>query len=213
MVNTFLTHSDFKTSAQSLDRQRLGKQRVEAFQILNIIENLEHLSKLFQYPYDGSNLKQWIKDITTAYKNLPYLYVIRDNTTYTIPKDIVKQKSLIDQYLQPNDHIIKLGFSSHPIVVMWFGYTDALKSYINEHIDEWIHRGYNNNMNKYIINKSFDRPKWTYDQEFHKNHRSALLNKEITRKEKPWYQLKQEFLNSGEFIDYIWVDESIIIKE
>ena len=37
MVNTFLISSDFKQSAKFLDWRRLGKQRAEAFQILNII--------------------------------------------------------------------------------------------------------------------------------------------------------------------------------
>jgi len=34
MVNTFLPFQDFKRSAQALDNKRLGKQRVEALQIL-----------------------------------------------------------------------------------------------------------------------------------------------------------------------------------
>jgi len=34
MVNTFLPYADFVEVAQSLDDRRLGKQRVEAFQIL-----------------------------------------------------------------------------------------------------------------------------------------------------------------------------------
>jgi len=34
MVNTFLPYADFVQVAQSLDDRRLGKQRVEAFQIL-----------------------------------------------------------------------------------------------------------------------------------------------------------------------------------
>jgi len=34
MVNTFLPYADFKQVAQSLDDRRLGKQRVEALQIL-----------------------------------------------------------------------------------------------------------------------------------------------------------------------------------
>ena len=34
MVNTFLPYADFKQVAKALDNKRLGKQRVEAFQIL-----------------------------------------------------------------------------------------------------------------------------------------------------------------------------------
>lgn len=33
-MNTFLPHPDFRDSARSLDRQRLGKQRVECLQLL-----------------------------------------------------------------------------------------------------------------------------------------------------------------------------------
>lgn len=36
-MQTFLPYPNFKQSAEVLDRQRLGKQRVEAFQILNIL--------------------------------------------------------------------------------------------------------------------------------------------------------------------------------
>lgn len=37
MVNTFLPHADFTKSAETLDNKRLGKQRVEAWQILQAL--------------------------------------------------------------------------------------------------------------------------------------------------------------------------------
>lgn len=37
MVNTFLPYPDFVQTAKSLDYRRLGKQRVEAWQILNAL--------------------------------------------------------------------------------------------------------------------------------------------------------------------------------
>jgi hypothetical protein len=37
-MQTFLPYADFQKTAQSLDYKRLGKQRVEAFQILQAIE-------------------------------------------------------------------------------------------------------------------------------------------------------------------------------
>lgn len=39
-MQTFLPYSEFEFSARCLDRQRLGKQRVEAKQILNVLRNL-----------------------------------------------------------------------------------------------------------------------------------------------------------------------------
>lgn len=41
MVNTFLPYSDYTLCAKSLDNKRLGKQRVEAKQILDIISRLK----------------------------------------------------------------------------------------------------------------------------------------------------------------------------
>jgi hypothetical protein len=39
-VQTFLPHADFAQSARALDRARLGKQRVEAYQILRVLLSL-----------------------------------------------------------------------------------------------------------------------------------------------------------------------------
>ena len=41
-MQTFLPYADFKLSAQCLDMKRLGKQRVEAFQILNLLIKQSH---------------------------------------------------------------------------------------------------------------------------------------------------------------------------
>jgi hypothetical protein len=40
-VQTFLPHPDFRASARALDRQRLGKQRLEALHLLRILKGLE----------------------------------------------------------------------------------------------------------------------------------------------------------------------------
>jgi hypothetical protein len=41
-MQTFLPYQNFTKSAQCLDRQRLGKQRVEAWQILQAITNKDY---------------------------------------------------------------------------------------------------------------------------------------------------------------------------
>ena len=50
MVNTFIVHKDFLKSARSLDKKRLQKQCLEAYQILNILFQFQlvlyHLGKL-----------------------------------------------------------------------------------------------------------------------------------------------------------------------
>lgn len=45
-MQTFLPDRSFKKSAKILDYKRLGKQRVEAFQILNTIENKKQNPKI-----------------------------------------------------------------------------------------------------------------------------------------------------------------------
>ena len=44
-MQTFLPYSDFKKSASVLDRQRLGKQRCEAYQILRVLLGLGKRNK------------------------------------------------------------------------------------------------------------------------------------------------------------------------
>ena len=43
---------------------------------------------------------------------------------------------------------------------MWKGYENALKQYLNECIDEWIARGYNNNMSHEVIDGDIIYPSW-----------------------------------------------------
>ena len=70
------------------------------------------------------------------------------------------------------------GWKNHPIVIMWTPYVQALQLYTNTMINEWIRRGYNNNMKLYdISSKQF--PHWLGDKDFHSSHRSNLLRKDL----------------------------------
>jgi len=44
-MQTFLPYPDFNVSAKILDYRRLGKQRVEAYQILNVLERRKAIQK------------------------------------------------------------------------------------------------------------------------------------------------------------------------
>ncbi len=71
------------------------------------------------------------------------------------------------------------GWDNHPIVKMWRGYEDALLEYKNVMIQEWIDRGFNNNMN---IDKKTETPiypPWLGNEELHASHRSNLLKKDF----------------------------------
>ncbi len=112
-MQTFLPYADYRRSFECLDYRRLGKQRVETFQILNIL--LERTSRK--------------------------------------------------------------GWRNHPATKMWRGYENALKLYLNLCIDEWVSRGYNNNMKHEIIDGDVVYPPWFGAEEFHRSHRSNLVRK------------------------------------
>ena len=174
MVNTFLIDKDFATSATLLDPKRLGKQRVEAFQILNLLLALRaiahHLNTSFPTLEDPlAEKKEWIKLLVRIYKTRPDLPEYR------------------------------LGFVYHPAVVMWMNYEVALAKYINVHIDEWIKRGYKNTMDKYLLDESyFIQPKWLTN-EFIKRHKGSLMVKAPA-----YYSSDPSFVASLPFEGYIW---------
>lgn len=199
MVNTFLLFSDYRKSANKLDRARLGKQRVEAYQILNLIFDLKTLSKQYKsdIPEDKSKWKSWIKEIAGKYKKKNYKFVVSGNKVRKVDKNTIKAD------INENERLMTLGFVYHPAVRMWLGWPEALKMYISAHIDEWEERGYVNTMRRYEISVDVVHPPWVYDSDIHKNHYSSLLNKEKERNEKPWY-IKMDLYQVPIFDDYIW---------
>ena len=100
-MQTFLPFPNFYRSVEVLDYRRLGKQRVETYQILNIL-------------LGRTDSKSW---------------------------------------------------SNHPATKMWTGYEEALKVYQNYTIDEWVRRGYKNNMKHEIVDwKRLEMPHWFGDE-------------------------------------------------
>jgi hypothetical protein len=132
-MQTFLPYPNFKKSMKVLDNKRLGKQRVEAFQILNILLN-------------------------------------RTKTR---------------------------GWRNHPAVKMWKKTPNALKSYYNICLNEWISRGFKNNMNFEKIRGKIALPSWIGRKDFHDSHKSNLL-----RKEKEHYSFYGWKVSSE--LPYIW---------
>ena len=113
LMQTFLPYPNFKKSLHALDCRRLGKQRVEAYQIIRAIK------------FGG-------------------------------------------------------GWENHPAVKMWRGHTNALKLYYNLCLDEWINRGYKNNMHKMKISGKIAYPRWFGRDEFHAAHRGNMLRKDYS---------------------------------
>lgn len=70
------------------------------------------------------------------------------------------------------------GWVNHPATLMWLNNLPALKLYTNMCIDEWVRRGYRNNMEKYDLPDHIEMPSWLGDEAFHASHRSNLLRKD-----------------------------------
>lgn len=114
-MQTFLPYPDLARSLSVLDSRRLGKQRLEARTILNILRD----------PQGGR------------------------------------------------------GWRHHPAVLMWRGCEEALKLYYNLCLEEWIRRGYRNNMPPETVDMAaLVWPWWLGRPQFHAAHRASLLRKD-----------------------------------
>lgn len=96
-----------------------------------------------------------------------------------------------------------LGFSQHAIVKMWVGYEDALRAYINAHINEYNSRVSDAgkqchvSMSLHKVRKQYVMPWWVYkDSPVLLSHRSALLLKEVDRNEEIWYATHSDFVDA-----------------
>jgi len=92
-MQTFLPYKDFQKSLESLDYRRLGKQRVEAMQILNILLNRTDRPGWRNHPivrmwdryepalqmYHNMCIREWIKQ---GYNNNMKLEVITEPIMY-----------------------------------------------------------------------------------------------------------------------------------
>lgn len=147
MVNTFCLDNDPKVCAKLLDYRRLGKQRVEAMQIIDAINSLES-----------------------------------------------------------NDE--KVAWKNHPAVKMWMHsdtkiqkqYLNALKYYLNCMIDEWVNRGYKNEMKHKKVIEPVIMPWWFTNKYIQLTHKCSLMRKD----EKYYSFLETDETKENIKYGYIW---------
>jgi hypothetical protein len=101
------------------------------------------------------------------------------------------------------------AWANHPAVKMWKGYIDTLKHYYNVILQEWIDRGYKNNMpfetfenhcsdGYKLILTGFPIPQWL-TEDFCSRHRAALLYKDYDYYSRFGWKEKPE-------LNYKWVE-------
>lgn len=125
-MQTFLPYSDFEKSAKVLDYRRLGKQRVEAFQILNVLENKTNKIGWKNHPavkmwrgfedalkqYQRIMILEWIRrgyknnmKIPEENKNFKIPFWINNEEFHASHRSNLKRKDSIyyAQFTEPND--------------------------------------------------------------------------------------------------------------
>lgn len=209
MVNTFLLCSNIKKSMANIDSRRLGKQRVEAMQILHIlifanliaiyypefklpvpINSCAAHSKAFElYNTQDTILIYKISVMHAPSLKLKTLKDEKIDKTAKKEKHAVKIKKtdIKNPLLVDFPHKVSSAYCNHPMVLMWVGHVSGLKMYINLCIDEWVKRKYENKMHQYVLPKNVSMPWWIKCSAVHKSHCAALLRKEYVRKEPMWY--------------------------
>jgi hypothetical protein len=237
MVNTFLVDKDFRVSASKLDNLRLGKQRVEAYQILIALNQLRFLAHHFgitDYPIGQDTSKTqreaWINNVISTFKRSGFSamlirgdILIQYHPGQTLPRKPDSGNKLLHDsatglvfevkgkrqkvvaygpwytFVLPGEELITTGFRKHPAICMWLGFEEALKDYINAHIEIWISRGKNNTMRTYTVPPNYLRPHWTFSDSVINNFKSTLIEREIERNEPIWYMKQNDFIDSWTF--------------
>ena len=111
--------------------------------------------------------------------------------------DLKKSVQVLDSKRLGKQRTKTKGWRNHPAVKMWKGYVNALKLYFNLCLEEWVSRGYKNNMKKEFIRGKIVFPLWFGNPQFHSSHRSNLL-----RKNKKYYS-KFSWKESPD-LSYVW---------
>jgi hypothetical protein len=95
----------------------------------------------------------------------------------------------------------RVGYVNHPIVKMWRGFENAVLSYSNVMIEEWVKRGKNNTMEIVEIKGDIVFPPWWGRDDVHAAHRSNLYHKFPRHYEQfGWAEASLPLLG------YVWVD-------
>ena len=125
-MQTFLPSPNFTESARILDNKRLGKQRVEAKQILQINLAIHNANKYF------------ICD------NCKKLIPAKRNINIVFHEDCCEDPSWYNLESWRNMGN-KIPWENHPAVRMWRGYEIALAKYGEYICSEWANRGFQDN--------------------------------------------------------------------
>lgn len=159
-----------------LNNKHIGKQRVEAMQILHAVIFWRRFMQDVGVP-EHTSVEQLLNSLYQIFKTKDYTYMFNHagDISERRPKDYVLTEEEKSQGLW----IIRerVGFGFHSATRMWLQYPDALKVYLNASIDDFEQRGGKNNMRRYVIPESYDTPPWVTSRRFIATMHINLLKK------------------------------------
>lgn len=145
-MQTFLPYPDFVQSLTSLDYRRLGKQRVEAFQIINIIEKIKENPEQKIAWMNHPARFMWDKhlDALKCYYNLSVLIWLSRGYNNSMKLMDLKLPQMSDRFTQMSEVRLSLSDISGGVEMM-----SAAERFIAKPAfigDECFHRSHQSNL-------------------------------------------------------------------
>lgn len=189
-MQTFLPYENFEESAWALDTRRLGKQRVETYQIMQALFGVKmHTSEII---FTGEHREVQLGD---------------DGDDYRTVVEPVTKKVDIPKAQWSIEKVDKPGWHNHPATTMWRGHEWSLLKYQKACCEDWMeNHGFEDTCFEKTLWLYFQcyngandlgDPPWLGDEEFHISHQSNLIRKD------PEYYSKQ-FPGIPDDLPYIW---------
>lgn len=191
-MQTFVPFADFRESASVLDMKRLGKQRVETFQVLGGLQRAK-LVTTEQIGTRSARRKVRVNGIDGwEAREVPVLRQLPESEWTIIERVTANGRT----------------WGDHVVGKMWLGHEYALLDYQKATCDVWTERGGKNDTcyakSKYLLEHTLLRtkqntslPSWVGREDVHASHRAALLFKEYD-----WYS--QFGWDEEPKYDYVW---------
>ena len=198
-MQVFVPHETYAESVRVLDLKRLGKQRVETYQVILVLLKLQ------------PGMRQEVDKLG------------QPRVRYDVERDVFVPIMEWDGTFKPR---VPRGWRTHPVVVAWKDNLTALFDYQVATVNEWQSRGYKDtclNKSQHAMRWAFaddhgmdvndplckpefkewmrkrDKPWWWGTPEIHASHRAALL-----------YKAPEHYAQFGwtetPAYDYVWPD-------
>lgn len=170
-MQTFLPYENFEESAYALDTRRLGKQRVETYQIMQALFGVKMVTS--ELIFTGEHREVQLGDDGDEHRT------IVEPVTKRV--DIPKSEWTIEKLENP-------GWKNHPATKMWRGHEWTLLKYQKACCEDWMENlGYEDTCFEktlWLYFQCYDGkndlgvPSWLGDEEFHRSHQSNLIRKD-----------------------------------